>query len=713
MIKHGVVMVTLLILTLSLLGVVSASDEITASDVDLSLNHENTQIEVTNDEYVSVSNFKSSDLNDIKSSCDDIEEDIPIYLNSKNVVEIENRALDSLIGADFLLSSNGAGVEGVVFVSDVELFDNGENNISVPIDVASMEIESDLSDDYYKFGHEITVSANEISRFESADGILVIAEVGENEIDNVAVENVLNGINDASNGYVTYRKGNLIKLSSMESGLINIAFFIKKGEFLTMVFYKTGDITPIYSNNVGPQDSVGLWMKLEKFLSDDGAPSSVKSLSNGLSECVLSSGKSVYHDFAALTLEHSMVQTLLEYNLNDDTDLPLDNTGKYIIGVSGDSDDNAFIWYAPDKSAYFGVDSNDNKMIGYNLEDNTFQSRMITVMSYDQTDIKEMVENNLNPDESVMNETFNAAGELTPNDIRQIGVDAGKKALDYFKSQGIDVDKYYQNFYVLTSAGHVKVNGLDTYGPQLIEAIDNLIWSLVATICNVLGMDINGGEAAEMYEIGIGTILGFINGIGSKAQEVWNAGVNIIQGLWDGLKSKVEDIWNWCKDLASSIVSVFTTEFDEHSPSKVFEKIGMNVDMGLANGIANYADAVESSANRTANSAINSMSRAIATIPDLLDDNIDYEPTIRPIMDLSNIQNGASAIGSMMSGYSITGRYNLPRNNSVNVDVPVSAGSRPVANITLNAKTINRAEVDYLMNRANNVLLESAISFKG
>ena len=481
MIKHGVVMVTLLILTLSLLGVVSASDEITASDVDLSLNHENTQIEVTNDEYVSVSNFKSSDLNDIKSSCDDIEEDIPIYLNSKNVVEIENRALDSLIGADFLLSSNGAGVEGVVFVSDVELFDNGENNISVPIDVASVEIESDLSDDYYKFGHEITVSANEISHFESAEGILVIAEVGENEIDNVAVENVLNGINDASNGYVTYRKGNLIKLSSMESGLINIAFFIKKGEFLTMVFYKTGDITPIYSNNVGPQDSVGLWMKLEKFLSDDGAPSSVKSLSNGLSECVLSSGKSVYHDFAALTLELGLVQTLLEYNLNDDTDLPLDNTGKYIIGVSGDSDDNAFIWYAPDKSAYFGVDSNDNKMIGYNLEDNTFQSRMITVMSYDQTDIKEMVENNLNPDESVMNETFNAAGELTPNDIRQIGVGAGKKALDYFKSQGIDVDKYYQNFYVLTSAGHVKVNGLDTY-----DAIGGIVDVFGYEICKNL-----------------------------------------------------------------------------------------------------------------------------------------------------------------------------------------------------------------------------------
>lgn len=487
MIKHGVVMVTLLILTLSLLGVVSASDEITASDVDLSLNHENTQIEVTNDEYVSASNFKSSDLRDTLKSCDDIEEDIPIYLNSKNVVEIENGALGSGIGADYSFFSDYAGAEGIVFDSDIEFLNNGEeNNVSIPMDVQSMAIGSDLNDDDYKFGHEITVSANEISHFELADEILVIAEVGENEIDNVTVENVLNGINDASNGYITYRKGNLIKLSSMESGLINIAFFIKKGEFLTMVFYKTGDITPIYSNNVGPQDSAGLWMKLEELLSDeDGAPSSAKSLSDRLSEDVLSSGDNGYHDFAALTPEQSIIQNLLEYNLNDDTDLPLDNTGKYIIGVSGDSDDNAFIWYAPDKSAYFGVDSNDNNMIGFNLEDNTFKSRMITVMSYDQTNIKEMVENNLNPDESVMNETFNAAGELTPNDIRQIGVDAGKKALDYFKSHGIDVDKNYQNFYVLTSAGHVKVNGLDTY-----DAIGGIIDVFGYEICENL-MSIN------------------------------------------------------------------------------------------------------------------------------------------------------------------------------------------------------------------------------
>lgn len=61
MIKHGVVMVTSLIIILSLLGVVSASD-ITASDVDMqSLNQEDTQIEIA----------QTSDTSTVESESDD------------------------------------------------------------------------------------------------------------------------------------------------------------------------------------------------------------------------------------------------------------------------------------------------------------------------------------------------------------------------------------------------------------------------------------------------------------------------------------------------------------------------------------------------------------------------------------------------------------------------------------------------------------------
>lgn len=255
-------------------------------------------------------------------------------------------------------------------------------------------------------------------------------------------------------------------------------------------------------------------------------------------------------------------------------------------------------------------------------------------------------------------------------------------------------------------------NGIDQYGPQLIQAIDNLLWSLFAVILNMLGMDVTGAEAAEMVAIGQGTVNGFISGINDQAQAVWDAGANLLKGFWDGLKSLASDVWDWCKDFAQSIIDVYGDEFDMHSPSKVFKRIGMYVDEGLAEGLDSYASVVEASAVKTADSAITSMSRAIATIPELLDSNIDYEPTIRPIMDLSNIQNGANTIGGLMSGFAINGSYNLARNAS-NYNSSSAQSTRPVANITLNAKTINRAEVDYLMNRANNVLLESAISFKG
>lgn len=502
MIKHGVVMVTLLILTLSLLGVVSASDDITSSDVDLqlSLNHENAQIEVADNEKVSsVIESYDSISRDGDSLSDYIEGDIPIYLDSEDVeyesafsnssIDVLNASIESNLSLSGVISSDMDNESGIS-LCDVELLKNDEDN-SISLGVQAMEIDDDLDDKYYKFGQEITISANGLCDFESADKILAFVEIGD-EIDNVTTENIVNGINDASNGYITYRKGNLVKLSSIESGLINIAFFIKKGEFLTMAFYKNGDIIPTYSNSVDGQGSVSLWMKLEELLSYGSASSDVKSESDGLSKDDLSFGENANHDFAGLTFEQDIFQAL-DYDLNsDEPELPLDDAERHVIGVSGDSYDNAFIWYAPDKSAYLGVDSDENKnMNGLDMEDNTFPSRMITVMSYDKSNDKEMLENKLNPEGSVISETLNlqAAGELTPNDIKQIGIDASNKALDYFRSQGIDVDRYYQNFYILTSAGFVKVNGLDTqdaiegilevFGDKVSEnliSIDTPLW---------------------------------------------------------------------------------------------------------------------------------------------------------------------------------------------------------------------------------------------
>ncbi|WP_407415245.1 hypothetical protein [Methanobrevibacter sp.] len=106
------------------------------------------------------------------------------------------------------------------------------------------------------------------------------------------------------------------------------------------------------------------------------------------------------------------------YNNYPQQDLPLEYA---IIGVSRDIDD-AFIWNKSDENALIIVD-----------------------MVNESTD--NILDLNLNE-------------ELNPS--YQIGVDASLKALDYFKRQGINIQKGYPYLYVLTSASYVKINETST-----------------------------------------------------------------------------------------------------------------------------------------------------------------------------------------------------------------------------------------------------------
>ena len=67
---------------------------------------------------------------------------------------------------------------------------------------------------------------------------------------------------------------------------------------------------------------------------------------------------------------------------------------------------------------------------------------------------------------------------LNENVIKEIGINASIKALNYFKSQGINIQKGYPYLYVLTSASKVKINDTSTEG-----AIDG--------ISEVLGLELN------------------------------------------------------------------------------------------------------------------------------------------------------------------------------------------------------------------------------
>ena len=51
-----------------------------------------------------------------------------------------------------------------------------------------------------------------------------------------------------------------------------------------------------------------------------------------------------------------------------------------------------------------------------------------------------------------------------------------------------------------------------------------------------------------------------------------------------------------------------------------------------------------------ADSAINAMRSSIARVASVVNDNIDTQPTIRPVLDLTDVQNGARSLNGMLDG---------------------------------------------------------------
>ena len=71
------------------------------------------------------------------------------------------------------------------------------------------------------------------------------------------------------------------------------------------------------------------------------------------------------------------------------------------------------------------------------------------------------------------------------------------------------------------------------------------------------------------------------------------AGVDLIRGLGDGIKSAVDSLLDTLKSALQDVINLVNRIFATQSPSKVFEKIGMNVMAGMEQGLVSGMPGVE------------------------------------------------------------------------------------------------------------------------
>ena len=212
----------------------------------------------------------------------------------------------------------------------------------------------------------------------------------------------------------------------------------------------------------------------------------------------------------------------------------------------------------------------------------------------------------------------------------------------------------------------------------LINGISSLAGSVGTTVISAVG-SIPGAvvkKAKNFLSSGQTLITNFINGLGDKKDDIkekftagvdkakekfketslYSTGKNLIQGFLNGLNALKDDIisfWNWLCDKASAIVQ---KKNEIKSPSKLYYRYGKYIMQGFINGLNELK-------NRPANT-LEEISNEMSAV----DFSFGMEnPTITPVLDLSEIKRDAKGIGSIFGREPLSLSSSLSSNDIQNI----------------------------------------------
>ena len=150
--------------------------------------------------------------------------------------------------------------------------------------------------------------------------------------------------------------------------------------------------------------------------------------------------------------------------------------------------------------------------------------------------------------------------------------------------------------------------------------------------------------------------------------------------------------------MARAASNAVNQELGIHSPSKVGERSGMYYGTGFINGIVCFKDKAYHAGADIAGSVNSGLSNAISKVLENINSDTDTSPTIRPILDLSDVESKTSRLNTLFSremaisiGTEISSSRRLPNENQN--DKTVNGNTYTFTQNNYSPKAISRAEL--------------------
>jgi phage-related protein len=233
---------------------------------------------------------------------------------------------------------------------------------------------------------------------------------------------------------------------------------------------------------------------------------------------------------------------------------------------------------------------------------------------------------------------------------------------------------------MITGSGGL-LGGLGELGGTLVSVLGSIGpegWLIGAAIAGGGLLIANWDKIGDFFS-------GFFDWLGNAFSHLWDwisngfkglvdVGGNLISGLWQGITGAAGAVWNGICDFGSAVVNGFCDFFGIHSPSRVMAGIGEYLSLGLAQGITDETGSVVQGVQDVSDTALSTMMDLAQRVGDIASDDFEYEPSIQPVVDMSDVQNGVDWLNDT-----------LFQNGTVALNAERTAG--------LAANVVRRAEV--------------------
>ena len=165
---------------------------------------------------------------------------------------------------------------------------------------------------------------------------------------------------------------------------------------------------------------------------------------------------------------------------------------------------------------------------------------------------------------------------------------------------------------------------------------------LIATSIDTLCLNLNTTIANKQADFNT-SVTNLLTGVVSTIHEQYNnfysAGGYMVIGLAEGIKANKSLAIEAAADVASSALKAAKDKLQINSPSKVTYGFGRFFDLGLTNGIYDYADRVAKATETISNQALSAAQIIAENIAATMDEDFDYAPTIRPVLDMDEVDS--------------------------------------------------------------------------